>query len=200
MNITPKIKSQNGKDYVIFSVSRDLALEIINKKETHNFSFDIEDRRAKSYEQIKLFWGFLNEFVDEFFNGKKISKEEKEKIKLALYDEYAEEKGIKIKLSKTNVTNARLFIDWCINKFAQDYGFISKNLELQNEFNDSYVYSSLIAKKCAVCQENGHIKEYKGKYISLCDKHKEIEYKDLLEAYYLKPIKISEEMKEFLEE
>lgn len=197
MKVVPKIRKQESETVVYFKVSQVEALEILNKLDTHTFSFNIDDKRKATNEQIKFFWGLLDEFIEFFFKGRELGKKERDEIKKALYDEYKVEQNVNIRLSRSNVTDVRLFLEWIIIKFAEDYNFISRSLELQNEFNYSYVYSTIIANKCAICGSVGSIERKGKKVICLCSEHKELTRKELNE-YHLEPIKIKEEVLEYL--
>lgn len=192
-----EIKSKNGRHFAVFEIDRQTAIDYTNKLNTHKFEIDVVDNRSKSYDQVKLFWSMLNEFV-EFLFGEHISKDEKDKLKLALYSEYQTEKNVKISLSKSSVTSCRLFVNWVIKKFADEYNFIPTNIQLQDEFADSYAYACLVSNKCAICGYNGvPIKFGKG-YVSLCEQHKELKKKELYEQYHLPAIPMSESTIEFL--
>lgn len=139
----------------------------------------------------------LNEFV-EFLFGYEIPKEEKENIKLALYSEYQTEKNVKISLSRTSVTSCRLFINWIIEKFANDYQFVPTNIQLQDEFSSSYSYACIVSNQCSICGEKATPVKFKGGYASLCDKHKEVSKKELMNEYHLPIIAVSENTVELL--
>lgn len=192
-----KIKTKNGRHFAIFEIDRQTAIDYTNKMETHKFEIDVIDNRSKSHDQVKLFWAMLDEFT-QIECERKLTKDEKDKIKLALYSEYQAEKNVKIELSKSSVTSCRFFVNWVIKKFADEYNFIPTNIQLQDEFADSYAYACLVSNKCAVCGNNGlPIKFGKG-YVSLCEQHKELKKKELYEQYHLPAIPMSESTIEFL--
>lgn len=194
-----KVKSKNGRHFAVFEIDRQTAIDYSNKLDTHKFEINVSDPRNKSYDQIKLFWSMLNEFV-EFLFGEDIPKEEKNNLKMALYTEYQAEKNVIIELSNSSVTSCRLFLNWVIKKFADEYQFVPQSVQLQDEFASSYAYACIMAQKCAICGDRATPVAFKGKYASLCTKHKEVSKKELMSEYHLPLIKVSESTLELLGE
>lgn len=193
----PKIKQKDGRHFAIFEIDKNTAIKYSNKLETTKFDIICIDERNKSYEQLKLYWSILTEFVIFLFDDK-LPKQEMEKIKEALYTEYQEAKGINISLSRSSVTDARLFINWIIKEFADKYNFVPKSIELQDEFNTSYAYATLVSNECIICGKQAvPIKKGRG-YASLCEEHKELKAKELQNDYHVAIIPMAENTIEML--
>lgn len=195
----PKIKEKNGRYFVVFEIEKNTAIDYSNKLETHKYGIICVDEREKSYPQVKYFWALLDEFAQHLFPDEKLSKKQKEELKEALYIEYNQEKGLNLSLSQMTVYDARLFLEYISKMFADKYNFVPKETKYKDAFTENYVYACIVSGKCAVCGQDA--KEYKKMnkcFISLCNEHKDLKRKEIVEQNHLIPIKISENTIEIL--
>lgn len=161
-------------------VSHKAIMELL---ETHNVYIVANDKRDKSYEQIKFMYAILKEFAIEFYG--EYDKSSLDNIKYAFYEDYQKASDLEFYRTKVaTVTEMRLFIDWLLKMMAQQYG-ITIALELVDEsFLSSWIYANTCSRKCCVCGETnadihhvdrvgaGHnrkkVNHTKKKVISLC--------------------------------
>lgn len=151
---------------------------------SHNIFIVLQDKRDKTYSQIKFMYVLLEEFAKEFYG--EADKEIIEELKYSLYQDFCEKNNIEVYRTKTaSVTDMKLFLDWLIKLMAQEYG-ITIALDLVDEgFKTSWIYALTCAKKCCVCgannasihhtkrigigQDRSKIDHTKYKVIALCD-------------------------------
>lgn len=165
--------------------------KIATYTETHNIFVVLQDKRDKTYSQIRFMYVLLNEFAKEFYGD--ASKETLEELKSSLYADYCRSTNLEFYRTVTaSVTEMKLFLDWLIKLMATQYG-ITVALDLvEEEFKSSWIYANTCARKCCVCgklksdihhtkkigmgQNRNNVDHTKFKVISLCREHHTIEH------------------------
>lgn len=164
---------------------QDANLEKINTYvETHNIFIVLQDKRDKTFAQIKFMYVLLEEFAREFYG--ETDKETIEELKYTLYQDFCEKNNVEVYRTKTaSITEMKMFLDWLIKYMAQNFG-ITIALELVEEsFLNSWIYANTCARKCCVCgasnasihhtkrigigQDRSKVDHTKFKVIALCD-------------------------------
>ncbi|MDL2211862.1 hypothetical protein LJB88_03185 [Erysipelotrichaceae bacterium OttesenSCG-928-M19] len=159
--------------------------------DTHNVFIVMQDKRDKTYSQIKFMYVLLNELAKEFYGD--ASKETVEELKNALYSDFCKANSLDFYRTKTaSVTEMKLFIDWLIKLMAQQYG-ITLALDLvEEDFKSSWIYAMTCSRKCVICgkphadihhtkrigagRDRTTVDHTKYKVISLCREHHTIEH------------------------
>lgn len=165
--------------------------KIATYTETHNIFVVLQDKRDKTYNQIKFMYVLLNEFAKEFYAD--VSKETLEELKNSLYNDFCKANNLDFYRTKTaSVTEMKLFLDWLIKLMATQYG-ITVALDLvEEEFKSSWIYANTCSRKCCICgasnadihhtkkigigKNRNEIDHTKCKVISLCREHHTIEH------------------------
>lgn len=165
--------------------------KIATYSNTHNIFVVLQDKRDKTYNQIKFMYVLLNELAKEFYGD--VSKEVLEELKNSLYFDFCKANNLDFYRTKTaSVTEMKLFLDWLIKLMATQYGItVALNL-VEEEFKSSWIYANTCSRKCCVCGKNNadihHTKKIgmginrekvdhtKFKVISLCREDHTIEH------------------------
>lgn len=165
--------------------------KIATYAETHNIYVVLQDKRDKTYSQIKFMYALLKVYAFELSGDD--SKEEQESLKNTLYTDFCKATNRDFYRTKTaSVTEMRLFLDWLIKLMAKEYG-ITLALDLvEEDFKTSWIYANTCSRKCCVCgkpsadihhtkkigmgQDRTKVDHTKFKVISLCREHHSIEH------------------------
>lgn len=165
--------------------------KIASFADSHNIFIVLQDKRDKTYSQIKFMYVLLKEIAKELVGDD--SKEEIEALKNTLYQDFCKATNRDFFRTKTaSVTEMKLFLDWVIKLMAKDYGITLALDLIEEDFKTSWIYANTCSRKCCVCgkpsadihhtkkigmgQDRNKVDHTKFKVISLCRKHHSIEH------------------------
>jgi Protein of unknown function (DUF968). len=133
----------------------EINLQKISKlQETHNIYVVAQDKRDKSYKQIRFMYAILKEFAIEYYGTP--DKSTIEELKYAFYADFEKAHNLEAYRTVTaSVSQMKVFLDWLIKTLAIDFCF-SISLDLvEEEFKTQWIYANTCARICCITGKAG---------------------------------------------